>query len=231
MLETIRSEGYSRRQEGAREMKMTERVRVALFGSFYRGFYLGQELLTGPFADRIELVGVATDDPKHPFVNPGRRVWQYPHHSWERDLVPRLAKENGLTFHTGRIQAPEFRRLFFGEWKPELCLMGTFGQRIDPELFMFPKRGFFNFHPSDGGEWPSRYAGGNPFFHLLQDGVSYCSLTMHQVDAGFDTGKLLAVSAPVAIPPGVSVVDLHKLTSPLAAVLLREQLPGLLFVR
>ena len=37
------------------------RVRTVLLGSFYRGFYCLDELLHGGIADRIKVVGVATD--------------------------------------------------------------------------------------------------------------------------------------------------------------------------
>jgi hypothetical protein len=37
------------------------------------------------------------------------------------------------------------------------------------------------------------------------------------VDAGFDTGELITMSSRIAMPPHVSVVDMHKISSPLIA--------------
>ena len=52
------------------------KVRVAVFGSFYRGYYVLNELLMGDIADQVEVVGVATDDPASTFISADKRVWQ-----------------------------------------------------------------------------------------------------------------------------------------------------------
>lgn len=199
-------------------------MRVALFGSFHRGHAVLNELLSGPLADRIEIVGVATDDPDQPYVSAHKRVWQYPHEPHERTMVRALARDAGLPVYQGRVKTPEFYAAYENDWRPDICFMATFGQRIDRRLFSFPGNGFFNLHPSDRGDWPSRYAGPNPFHEMLNDGRDDCAITLHLVDDGFDTGQRIAVSPPVAIPQGASVVDLHKITAPHAALLIREQL-------
>jgi hypothetical protein len=43
------------------------------------------------------------------------------------------------------------------------------------------------------------------------------------VDDGFDTGKLVAMSERIGFPPNASVIDLHKMTSPLVAKFAFEQ--------
>jgi len=207
---------------------MTDKPRVVLFGSYYRGYYLGGELLEGALAREVELVGIVTDDPGQPFVSPARRLWQYPHRASERDMVAGLGARHGVPCHRGRITDAVFRRRYFKDWRPDLCLMATFGQRIDVELRAQPRLGFFNFHPTHGDAWPSAYAGGNPFERLLADGVSACTVVMHAVDDGFDTGLLRARSEPIMIPPGVDVPDLHKLTSPLIARFARGEVLRLL---
>lgn len=204
------------------------RPRVVLFGSFYRGYYLAQELLNGVLADHVELVAIATDDPDNAYVSPGKRLWQYPHRQGERDMVARLADRHGLPCYRGRVKTDAFRTQFRAEWRPDLCLMATFGQRIDAPLYRVPRLGFYNFHPTHGDAWPSAYAGGNPFAQLIADGVGSCTVAMHAVDDGFDTGTLRAWSEPIAIPPAADVPDLHKLTSPLVARFAREQVLQLL---
>jgi hypothetical protein len=44
------------------------RTRVAVFGSYMGGYHVLKELLAGPLADRVAVVGVATDDPTQPFI-------------------------------------------------------------------------------------------------------------------------------------------------------------------
>jgi methionyl-tRNA formyltransferase len=58
---------------------INKKVRIVMLGSFYRGYYLLNELLFGEISQFIEIVGVATDDPKNTFISADKRVWQYPH--------------------------------------------------------------------------------------------------------------------------------------------------------
>lgn len=205
-------------------------LRVAVFGSFYRGYHVLHELLSGDLADRVEVVGVATDDPDQAFVSPGKRVWQYPHAAAERKMVARMAEEHGIAVWTGRVKTPDFYRVFEEQWRPDVVVMATFGQKIDARLYEFPRLGFFNLHPCKDDGWPSHYVGGNPFQRLLDDQSGYCVIALHQVDDGFDTGKLVAFSERIALPPSAGVVDLHKLTAPVAARLAVREIARLLTV-
>lgn len=200
------------------------KVRVVVFGSFYRGYYVLHELLHGDASLLVEVVGVATDDAAQAFVSPGKRVWQYPHVPAERTMVPSLAAAHGIEVYSGRVKTPEFYALMNERWKPDLCIMATFGQKINAELFDAPRLGFYNLHPCIDDGWPSHYVGGNPFQALLDTHKSYTVIAMHRVDGGFDTGELIAYSERVAIPPHVGVVDLHKITSPVAGRLAAAQI-------
>lgn len=192
-------------------------IRIAVFGSFYRGNYLLDELLYGPHRHHFKVVGVATDDPLQPFVSREKRVWQYPHTPTEEGLVETQARLHDLPVFTGRVKSAEFYSIYENDWRPEMCIMGTFGQKIDARLFDYPVHGFFNTHPCIGDAWPSRYAGPNPFAMLIADGCDHTTVALHRVDAGLDTGELIAMSDRIAIPPGASVVDMHKITSPVIA--------------
>jgi len=124
------------------------KVRVAVFGSFYGGYHVLRELLESPLADRVTVVGVATDDITQPFIHADVRLWKYPHTRNEETLTPRLAAAHGLPVYTGRVKTPEFQRMFEA-WNPDLCLMATFGQMIPRSIFEVPRLGFYNFHHSD----------------------------------------------------------------------------------
>lgn len=205
-------------------------VRIAVFGSFYRGFHVLSELLKGPLAGRVKVVGVATDDVDSGFVSRGRRVWAYPHTPEEEVMVEHLAAEHGIEAYKGRVKTPEFYQLYEEQWRPDVCIAATFGQRIDARLFSRPALGFYNLHPCIDDGWPSHYAGPNPFQALLDHGSDHVAIALHAVDDGFDTGQLLALSDKVYIPTGASVVDLHKQTSPVAAKFFVEQLGKMLAV-
>lgn len=192
-------------------------IRIAIFGSFYRGFYVLDELMHGPYRDHFQIVGVATDDLSQKFVSADRRVWQYDHKPEEETMVERLARENEHDVYKGRVKDETFYDLFSNSWRPDMCVACTFGQRIDSRLFDYPRLGFYNLHPCIEGEWPSKYAGPNPFAELIADGLDHTQIALHRIDAGFDTGELIGMSPRIAIPPAATVVDMHKLTSPAVA--------------
>lgn len=199
-------------------------IRIAVFGSFYRGYYLLSELLHGRHKERFRVVGVATDDVSASFISAGRRVWQYPHRPEEESMVEDLAGRHGIPVHKARVKTEDFYALYEDAWAPDLCVAATFGQRIDERLFGRPRLGFFNIHPCIDDGWPSRYAGPNPFQAMKDDGRDHAVAALHRVDAGFDTGELIALSRPVAFPPHASVVDMHKITAPVFATFAVEAL-------
>lgn len=204
------------------------RIRIAVFGSFYRGYYVLGELMDGPCSGLLEVVGVASDDPSQGFVNARNRVWQYPHTHLEENMVADLARSAGIPVYRGRVKTPCFYDIYEREWKPDLCLMATFGQLIDLHLIHFPRLGFYNFHPSDTGEWPSVYAGSNPFQAMFDAQEKACVVTLHEVNEFFDQGRRVACTDRILIPPGATVTDMHKISSPFVAHLLRRTLPDLL---
>jgi methionyl-tRNA formyltransferase len=192
-------------------------IRLVILGSFYRGYCVLDEFLTrGPSAG-IQVVGVATDDPTQTFISKEKRLWQYPHELAEEVMVEQLAHKNGLPVYKGRVKTEAFYDCYESVWRPDICLSATFGQRIDQRLFSFPRLGFFNLHPCIADGWPSRYAGPNPFQGLKDDGMSHTQVAFHHVDDGFDSGTLVAMSERIGFPPNASVIDLHKMTSPLVA--------------
>lgn len=188
-----------------------------MFGSFYRGFYVLDELLRGPLKEHFSVVGVATDDVTQSFISSDKRVWQYPHARHEETMVETYAGLNELPVYKGRVKSEDFYASYEQEWKPDLCISATFGQRIDARIFSFPKFGFFNIHPCIDDGWPSKYAGPNPFQALQDDGHDHAVGALHRVDDGFDTGELIALSERIAMPAGTTVVDMHKITSPVIA--------------
>lgn len=206
----------------------TEKLRVAVFGSFYRGYYVLKELLSEQFADSLVVVGVATDDPTQSYVSPQKRVWQYSHALAEQEMVKNLAQRAGIETYSGRVKTAEFYDIMESRWKPDICIMATFGQKIDARLFEFPSMGFFNLHPCMDDGWPSRYVGGNPFQALMDDRREYVLIAMHRVDENFDTGELIAYSEKIFLPETVGVTDLHKMTAPVAGKLAARELTSII---
>jgi methionyl-tRNA formyltransferase len=187
-------------------------ARVAVFGSFVGGVRVINELVFGERSEDVHVVGVATDDPAQAHANAKVRLWKYPHSPEDEVMVPRLAQLLDLPVFTGRVKSPEFFELIIKDWKPDLCLMATFGQKIPRSIIDLPKLGFFNFHHS-GPTWPS-YPGPDPIAAMQRDGLSHLVLTMHRVSDVIDGGEFFARSHPVAIPPGIDAIEMHRITWP-----------------
>lgn len=188
------------------------RARVAVFGSFMGGFHVLNELLFGGLADRVTVVGVATDDPTQPFTNAKVRLWKYPHTLEDELLVRKSAAAHDLPLFTGNVKSSEFFATLESEWQPDLCLMATFGQKIPNRIIELPRFGFFNFHHS-GPTWPS-FPGPDPIADMQRDGREDLVLTMHRVTDVIDGGEFVARSHRVAIPEGVNAVEMHRITWP-----------------
>ena len=136
-------------------------------------------------------------------------------------MVRLLALENELPLYTGRVKAPEFERVFVEEWRPDLCLMATFGQKIPRNIFEVPRLGFYNFHHSDE-VWPS-YPGPDPIAGMIRDGKTHVVITMHEVTEVLDGGARFARSHKVPLPPDANAVKVHRLTWPQMGEFIRQQ--------
>lgn len=187
-------------------------ARVAVFGSFMGGYHVLSELLLGDLADRVRLVGVATDDPTQPFTNSKVRLWKYPHAQEDETLVRRFAALHELPLFTGRVKSPDFHEMIVNDWQPDLCLMATFGQKIPTNIAKIPRLGFVNFHHS-GPAWPS-YPGPDPIAAMQRDGLKQLVLTMHKVSDVIDGGEFVARSHPITMPPNVNAIQMHRITWP-----------------
>lgn len=200
--------------------------RVAVFGSFYGGYQLLSELLNPPLSDWVTVTGVASDDPSQPFTHADVRLWKYPHTKTEEDLVAWVAFAFDLPFYPGRVNIPEFETMFVEEWRPDLCLMATFGQKIPRQIFSVPSIGFYNFHHSDT-VWPS-YPGPDPIRDMQRDGKTHVVITMHEVNEVLDGGRFVARSHQVPLVEGADAAAMHRITWPQMGQFIRESVSHVL---
>ena len=213
------------------------RARVVVFGSFMGGYHVLSELIFGELSGRVQVVGIATDDPSQPYTNAKVRLWRHPHTTADETLVRQFAASLDIPVFTGRVKSPEFQELMAQDWSPDLCLMATFGQKIPKHIIEVPRLGFFNFHHS-GPTWPSyprpapncdnQPAG--PIGDMQRDGQSHLVLTMHRVNELIDDGEFFARSHPVAIPPGINALEMHRITWPLMGRFIRRSVNEILDV-
>lgn len=86
--------------------------------------------------------------------------------------------------------------LFIRQHKAEVVFVFAFGQLIPAKLLAMPKFGFLNFHP---GILP-QFRGPDPVFWQLKQQLTAGGLTVHRMDAKFDTGPIVTI-VPIPIQP------------------------------
>lgn len=202
------------------------RARVVILGSFMGGYHVLSELIFGELSNRVQVVGIATDDPTQPYTNAKVRLWRHPHTPEDETLVRRFAASLDIPVFTGRVKSPEFHELMTKGWRPDLCVMATFGQKIPKHIIEVPRLGFFNFHHS-GPTWPS-YPGPDPIGDMQRDGLSRLVLTMHRVNERIDDGEFFARSHSIAIPPGINAIEMHRITWPHMGGFIRSAVESIL---
>ncbi|MDP9469395.1 MAG: hypothetical protein M3Q71_01830 [Chloroflexota bacterium] len=106
--------------------------------------------------------------------------------------------------------------------RPDAIVTACFPRRLPPALLAVPRLGGINVHPSllPVGRGP------DPVFWTLRRGERRTGATIHQMDARFDTGPILAQQA-MDVPSGVRAPDLELQLARLGAGLLVPALHAL----
>ena len=112
---------------------------------------------------------------------------------------------------------------WLANFKADLAMVVCYPWRIPAPLLKIPRFGFFNLHPS---KLPA-FRGSAPVFWQLRAGLTEIGITLHQMDADFDTGKIVAQSS-FQLPTGATGRELDQLCGKVGGKLLIEQLPSML---
>lgn len=108
-------------------------------------------------------------------------------------------------------------------WEPELIVVAAFGQILSQEVLDIPDHGSLNVHASLLPRW----RGASPIQQAIAHGDAQTGITVMKMDAGLDTGPILAQSA-TAIAPGETGETLSTRLAAMGARLLVETVPGYL---
>jgi methionyl-tRNA formyltransferase len=118
----------------------------------------------------------------------------------------------------GDLAAPDTCALF-AQLAPDLGCAACFPARIPPELLTIPHAGFLNLHPA----LLPRHRGPAPLFWTMQAGELRTGVTVHWMDAGFDTGPI-ALQQVLELPEGVGYSRADQQLWEAGALLLVEAL-------
>lgn len=162
-------------------------------------------------ASRYEVVGVVTQPDK-----PAGRG---------QVLTPPPVKILAETLHLPVIQPVKLRQPEAMEqlraWAPEVIVVAAFGQILRQDVLDLPPLGCVNVH----GSLLPRWRGASPVQAALLSGDAFTGVTIMRMDAGIDTGPMLAHRA-LAIQPEDTAGSLTLKLADLGAELLLETLPG-----
>jgi folate-dependent phosphoribosylglycinamide formyltransferase PurN len=115
-----------------------------------------------------------------------------------------LAKKHGTpTFFSKNIN-DDSSRSHLAEWKPDLVISTNFNHFVGGRARQIGRIGTWNLHKSH----LPHYRGMAPGFYALLNGEPSSGATLHVMDAGFDTGDILA-QVKVPIRDNDSVFDLN----------------------
>lgn len=119
-----------------------------------------------------------------------------------------------------RLRAPE-ATAELARWTPGLIIVAAYGQILRPEVLELPLHGCLNVHASLLPRW----RGASPIPAAILAGDLVTGITIMQMDAGMDTGGILA-QAPLDIGPDDNAGSLTSRLASLGAALLLDTLPG-----
>ena len=106
------------------------------------------------------------------------------------------------------------------ELRPELIAVAAYGQILPPEILELPRFGCLNVHTS----LLPRYRGAAPIQRAILNGDRETGVTIMKMNAGMDTGDIVAVEK-TPIEPGDNSQTLHDRLALLGASLLVKTIP------
>ena len=144
-----------------------------------------------------------------------------------RELKPPPVKVLALELNLPVIQPEKLRApeamSQLREWNPDLIVVAAFGQILRPEVLELPRFGCLNVHASLLPRW----RGAAPINAAILAGDDETGVTIMKMDAGLDTGPILAKRA-IRLKPDDTAGSVFQALSTLGADLLLDILPDYL---
>jgi len=136
-------------------------------------------------------------------------------------------KQLALAHHLPIFQPPTLRKPEFvaplRELAPDVIIVAAYGLILPPDVLAIPPRGCINTHAS----LLPRHRGAAPIAAAILAGDAETGITLMQMDAGLDTGAILATRA-IAIADDDTTGTLTAKLARIAADLMSETLPHIL---
>jgi methionyl-tRNA formyltransferase len=141
----------------------------------------------------------------------------------KQELTPSPVKRLAMAHQISVVQPRELKSAAVKElasFKPELIVVAAFGRILPQEVLSLPEFGCLNIHPS----LLPRHRGPSPVANALLLGDEFTGVTIMLMEAGLDSGPILA-QRKVAISPQDIAGSLTAKLAVTGAQLLMETLP------
>ena len=135
--------------------------------------------------------------------------------------VKRAAAELGLPVRTPELWRDRATVAELASWSPDALVVAAYGKILRPDVLAVPRLGVVNIHPS----LLPRYRGTSPVQTAILDGERQTGVTVMLLDAGMDTGPILAQSEQEAVRADDTGGSLMERLFEMGARLLVETLP------
>ena len=110
------------------------------------------------------------------------------HEGWRREgCLLRLAKSHRIPFLALDANGKPRLEPLLRALQPDLVCVASLTHLLRPEVLAIPRLGFINLHPS----LLPRYHGPFPWFWQYHDFRLELGATVHEIDCGQDTGRIL----------------------------------------
>lgn len=137
-----------------------------------------------------------------------------------RDWVGHACRERGIPFLA--LEGRDDLATWIDSAQVDLAIAFGCPWKLTPTLLERPRLGWMNLH---GGPLPG-YRGPQPVFWQIRNGETESALVAHRMDAGLDTGPILA-SLPIPLGPGATHGALTQALALAAPALLQQVLEAL----
>jgi methionyl-tRNA formyltransferase len=127
-----------------------------------------------------------------------------------------------LVLQPPRLKGTDFAQTL-AALRPEVTVVTAYGRILPPDVLAAPRRGSLNVHASLLPRW----RGAAPIQWAIAEGDTETGVCLMQMEAGLDTGPVLAVRRE-AIRPDDTTASLSARLAPLGGTLVREELPRFL---
>ncbi|MEK6320719.1 MAG: methionyl-tRNA formyltransferase [Acidobacteriota bacterium] len=135
--------------------------------------------------------------------------------------VKAFALEHGIAVHQpAKIKSNDDVRAIFETISPDACVVVAYGKILPAWMLAIPRLGCINVHAS----LLPKYRGAAPINWAIANGEQETGVTIMEMDAGMDTGPMLAKRS-IAIANRETTPELSARLAQLGADLLRETLP------